>query len=212
MNRSIVHHMIIKDWQLHRRLIVLSVGGGILALSLLQIKNQITGMLGIIWFFVALIVLGCMLPVSSVINERKKQTLPFMMSFPLSPVQYATAKLIATVGMYLASWITLVLVGLTLIISRADIPDGLIPMMLVLAGFTFVGFCVTASTALVSESEGWTIAGTIICNSTYGFAWYMVMRNPTIRADLGKPTPIWSSPVLNILAVECIAIAVILGI
>jgi hypothetical protein len=43
-------------------------------------------------------------------------------------------------------------------------------VLLVLAGFTFVGFCVIAGVALVSESEGWTIAATIALNSSYGLA------------------------------------------
>jgi len=212
MNKSIVRIMILKDWRLHRVPILLSIAGGIAALSLLQLKTQASGFLGATWFFVSLIVLGSMMPISNVINERKKQTLPFMMSFPISTFQYTTAKLVSTVGMFLIPWVTLVIAGLSLIISRSDIPEGIIPMMLVLAGFTFVGFCVIASAALVSESEGWSIAATIACNSSYGFVWYLIIRNPAMRADLGSKVPVWSPIMLNMLGGQLAFIVLVLGI
>lgn len=203
--------MILKDWRLHRVPILLSIAGGIAALSLLQLKTQASGFLGATWFFVSLIVLGSMMPISNVINERKKQTLPFMMSFPISTSQYTTAKLVSTVGMFLIPWVTLVLAGLSLILS-SDIPEGIIPLMLVLAGFTLVGFCVIASVALVSESEGWSVAATIFCNSSYGFVWYLLIRNPAMRADLGSQVPVFSPIMLNMLGGQLTFIVLVLGI
>jgi len=166
---------------------------------------------GSIWFFISLIVLGSMLPVSNIINERKKQNLAFVMSLPVSSIQYATSKLVSTVGMFLIPWLTLVIAGVALILGRSDIPDGFIPALLLLAGMTLVGFCVIAATAVVSESEGPTIAATIVCNSTYGLGWYLVIRNPSVRQDLISPVPVWSPYMLTFLGVEFAVIAVILG-
>ena len=211
MNKSIVRNLILKDWRLHRVPILMSIVGGIAALALLQLKTQASMVLGSTWFFVSLIVVGSMMPISNVINERKKQTLPFMMSFPISTFQYTTAKLVSTVGMFLIPWITLVIAGLSLILST-DIPEGIIPLMLVLAGFTLVGFCVVASVALVSESEGWSVAATIVCNSSYGFVWYLIIRNPALRADLSSKTAIWNPAVLNMLGGQLVFIVLILGI
>ena len=66
----------------------------------------------------ALIVLGCMLPPSNVVNERKKQILPFLMSLPISVTQYTTAKLVSTVGMFLVPWVTLVAAAVAFIMGR----------------------------------------------------------------------------------------------
>jgi hypothetical protein len=51
---------------------------------------------GTVWFFIALILVGTMLPISGIVNERKKQNLAFLMSLPVSSIQYTTAKLIST--------------------------------------------------------------------------------------------------------------------
>ena len=84
--------------------------------------------------------------------------------------------------------------------------------MLITFGLPLVGFCVVAGAALVSETEGWTIAATIVCNSSYGIGWYLIIRNPAINGNMKSPVPVWNSPVLMILGGEIAAIVLILGI
>jgi hypothetical protein len=113
--------------------------------------------------------------------------------------------------MFLVSWLALVIAAMSFIVGRQDIPNGLIPAILILAILTFVGFCIIAGVALVTESEGWTIAATVATNSSYGFGWYLFIRNPVLRASMGNGAAVWSAPILTILAVEIAAIAVILA-
>jgi ABC-2 type transport system permease protein len=207
-----MQQLILKDWRLHRPHILFSIAAGAAALALVQVPRELAAILGIIWFFIALIVLGSMLPVSNIINERKKQTLAFMMSLPVSPFQYATAKLVSTLGIFLVPWITLLLGGLSMIFGRHDIPNGMIPGFIVLAGMPLVGFCIITGTAIVSESEGWTVAGTIVCNSSYWLAYYVFIRAPEMKQDLASAVPVWSRHVLTFLGGEFAIVALILGV
>jgi len=211
MKGSVVQALILTDWHRHRLHILLCLVCGGLALALIQVGGELPTIFGATVFFVGLIVLGSMLPVSNVINERKKQTLPFLMSLPLSVTQYTAAKIVSTVGMFLVPWLTLVVAAVSFIATHPVIPDGFIPAILIAAIFTFVGFCVIAGVALVSESEGATIAATIGSNSLYGFGWYLLIRNPAIRADMSSPVIVWSREVLTILGIEIAVIALILG-
>lgn len=211
MKGSVVQALILTDWYRHRLHILLCLVCGGLALALIQVGGELPAIFGATMFFVGLIVLGSMLPVSNVINERKKQTLPFLMSLPLSVTQYTAAKIVSTVGMFLVPWVTLVVAAVSFIATHPVIPDGFIPAILIAAIFTLVGFCVIAGVALVSESEGATIAATIGSNSLYGFGWYLLIRNPAIRADMSSPVIVWSSSVLTILGIEIGVIALILG-
>ncbi len=211
MKGSVVRQLILKDWRLHRMQIILSIAGGAAALSVVQIRSEVPFVLGTVWFFIALILMGSMLPSSNIVNERKKQTLPFLMSLPVSALQYTTAKIISTFGMFLILWLALVAGALSLIAKRSDIPHGFIPMALVLAGLTLVGFCLVAAAAIISESEGWFIAATIVCNSSYGVVWYLIVRVPAIRHDAVAPVPVWSPTVLMLLGVEFSLIALSLG-
>jgi len=147
-----------------------------------------------------------------VINERKKQNLAFLMSLPVSATQYAMAKLVSTLGLFLIPWTTLVIAASTLILSRPETPNGIIPVMLILFSLPLVGFCIIAGAALIGETEGWNMAATLVCNSWYGIGWYLIIRNPAINGNLKSPVPVWNSPVLTILGGEVAAIVLMLGI
>jgi len=211
MKDSVVQTLILSDWNRHRFFIMLSILGGGLALGLVAWGGELPTILGSTWFFVSLIVLGCMMPVSNVINERKKQTLAFLMSLPISVAQYTLAKILSTFGMFLVPWLSLIVAGGLLIVGRQDIPDGIIPVLLILGGFTLVGFCVVAGVAIATESESWTIVATIALNSSYGFGWYVLIRNRELRAGFGNADPVWSPTVLTILLSEAAIVAVVLA-
>jgi hypothetical protein len=210
MNRSVVRHLIFKDWRLHRYQVVLSAAAGAAALVLFQMKREIPTVLGAVWFFIALIVLASMLPITNVLNERKKQNLAFLMSLPLSSKQYTMAKIGSTFGMFLVPWLALLAGALSLIGARG-FPHGTIPIAVALAGLVLVGFSMIATVAIVSESEGWTTGATIVCNSSYGIAWYLIVRVPETAKEMASPVAVWSARMLTILAVECLLIALSLG-
>ena len=212
MTKSVMRALILKDWALHRTFVMFSIAGGVLALAVLQVKNETAFMIGAIWFFVALILLATMLPMANVINERKKQNLAFLMSLPLSATQYGMSKFASNLGMFLIPWVTLVIAGFTAIFSHREVPHGIIPLMIILFVMPLVGFCFVAGAALIGEAEGWAIAAMIVCNSSYGLAWTLIIRNPVINGALKSPVAIWSSPVRMILGGEIAAILLILGI
>src|SRR5579875_2591046 len=157
MNGSIIGRLILKDWRLNRRLISLTVVAGIVALMAAQHGGRTARLLGGVWFFVALCVLGGMLPISVILNERRKQTLAFIMSPPVSAVQYSIAKIASVWALFLVPWLTLLIAALVFIETRHIVPRGAIPMFLMVAQLPLIGFCIISSTALVCESDGWLI-------------------------------------------------------
>ena len=211
MRGSVIQHLIMKDWRLQRTAIILSLLGGAIALAVLQLGGETAIVLGSVWFFIALIILGCMLPVLSIVNERKKQNLAFLMSLPISPLQYTTAKLASSIAMFVVPWLVLMIGALLLIIARGVLPHGTIPITLIITTLPFVGFCIITGTALVGESEGWGIAATVVCNSSYGLTWYFLMRLPALTADLKGNVAVWNPTVMTILAIEFALIALSLG-
>ena len=208
---SVIGPLILKDLRLHRTQIAISLAIGIASLALFEMRTEVPLVVGTCLFFTSLIVLGSMLPVTNLINERKKHNLAFVMSLPVSTTQYTVSKLVSTVGMFLASWLVLVAGALYAITSRPGIPYGLIPILFVLVGLVFTGFTVIVAAAMVGETEAWTTPATILANSTYGIGWYLIVRLPAVNKDLKSPTAVWSPIMLNFLAVEFVLIAMILG-
>ena len=152
-----------------------------------------------------------MLPFGGVITERQKQNLPFLMSLPISSIQYTTSKLISNVSMFLIPWLTLVAAAVLLIEVRGMIPRGGIPVVLILSFLPLIGFCLILGASLVGESEGWGIAANVFCSSTYGLTWYFLTQIPGLMGPALGPTPVWNSTVLKILGGEAAAVPLMLG-
>src|SRR5215472_311827 len=108
MRGSVIKQLVRKDWLLHLPLILPCIGVGLVALLILQIGGEVAGVLGSVWFFIAMIITASMLPMSAIVNERKKQTLAFVMSLPVSSIQHTAAKLISTIFIFFVPWLILV--------------------------------------------------------------------------------------------------------
>jgi hypothetical protein len=208
---SVIGHLILKDWRLNRPLISLCIGVGLIALVIALYAGGVARLLGSVWFFVSLCILGSMLPASAILNERKKQTLAFVMSLPVSSVQYTIAKALSTSAMFLVPWLTLLVSALILIETRHAIPHGIIPILLILAMLPLVAFCLISAAALVGESEGWLIGVSILCNSSYWFVWYLLARTPSLSANWAGPVAVWNTAAITVLSVELGSIAFIVG-
>ncbi len=213
MNGSVVQRLIVKDWDLNRMTVGMTILGGALALTVFQLGNLLGWgfgkLAGLIAFFVTLIILACMLPMASIIGERKKQTLAFVMSLPVSAVDYTAAKILSSVGVFIVPWLILAISAVAVIVGRSDIPNGLVPMALILTTLPLLAFCLITCVAIFSESEGWTIAATIFCNVGYTFAWIDIVQTPALMRDLASPVPIWNTAVVTLLASEFALIALI---
>ncbi len=211
MTSSVIGHLILKDWRLNRRLISLCIGVGLIALVIALYAEGTVRLLGSVWFFVSLCVLGSLLPSTAILNERKKQTLAFIMSLPVSPVQYAIAKALSSAAMFMVPWLTLIISALVLIETRHVIPHGIIPMLLILAMLPLIVFFLISAAVLVGESEGWLMAASILCNSSYWFVWYLLARIPSLTANWTRPVAVWNSAALIVLSVELGTIASIVS-
>ena len=212
MNGSIPGHLIWKDWQLNKGAIILSTAGGFIALGIICVGGQNPFLLGSVAFFVALIILASMLPALLILNERKKQTLAFVMSLPVSSAQYGVAKLVSTVGIFLAPWLTMLAAGIWIVKIRHALPEGVIPIGIILATLTLIGFCLIVAAALIGETEGWYTLAVATVNSSYWFVWYtLMMRFPELSRDWLGARAVWSPAVRMILGGEFAITALILG-
>ena len=211
MRRSPVGQLILKDCRLQRGQILFTLAGGAIALAIVQWRAEAPVVVGAVCFFTALILVGHMLPIAGIINERKKQNLAFLMSLPISSIQYTTAKLISTLVMFLIPWLMLMTSALVLIEVRGIVPRGSIPVLLILAFFPFVGMSLITAAALIGESEGWGLAANVFCSSAYGLVWYFLTRVPELMDPAKGSVPVWNSTVLTILGAELILVTLLLG-
>lgn len=212
MKTNVMVQLVWKDWQLQRLMIIICIVSGLVALAILRIGGQTPIVIGSAFFFISMMFCACMLPMTSITNEKKKQTLPFLMSLPVSASRYGVAKLLSTFGMFLVPWLTLIGAGLYMIVVRHALPNGTIPTMLILANLPFIGFCIITGTALVGESEGWGVAAVATVNSSYWLAWYLLVSQfPSITRNWAGSVADWNPVVVKIVVAEFASIVLILA-
>ena len=204
---SMVWKLVVKDWQVYQKQLAGFVAGMLLALGLVGMGTPLMASAGALLLLVQLLVVGTYAIQSSIMAERKLQTVPFIMSLPVTPMDVYWGKLLANLVIYLVPFL-LVTGGLLALILSTPRPDGAVPWLAVVALFMLTIFCVSLCVAIAVESEGWNIFAILALMTLIGPFLYWVSRLDGIVQYLKTDDIVWSAPVLGALAAEVAVIAV----
>ena len=204
---AMVWKLVVKDWQVYQKQLAGFVAGMLLALGLVGMGTPLMASAGALLLLVQLLVVGTYAIQSSIMAERKLQTVPFIMSLPVTPMDVYWGKLLANLVIYLAPFL-LVTGGLLTLILSTPRPDGAVPWLAVVALFMLTIFCVSLCVAIAVESEGWNIFAILALMTLIGPFLYWVSRLDGIVQYLKTDDIVWSAPVLGALAAEVAVIAV----
>jgi hypothetical protein len=209
MNTALVGRLIVKDWHLTRPSLVAMIVGGALSVWLIT-RGGLLAVMGLSAAFVVLVLVSVLVPIQTIVNERKKQNLAFVMSLPISPADYAASKVLANFSMFGVLWlaITATIVAMLAAGGRA----GWIPLAMVSALAPMVAFFLLIAVAMVVESEFWALVTQGACNVSYSFIFMLLLQNDQLRGDAASGTAVWSPLVLAIIGGEIAAMVVSLGV
>ena len=211
MTRIMIERLVRKDWYFNRGMIVVCLALGAVALLAVGLGGKGAFYFGAVLLISVVIGLGAYLAIATVIYERKDQTLPFVMSLPISPMVYTTAKVLANMLIFLVPWTALAVGSFVVLAGREVLPNGLIPFTAIMLTELFAAYCLLLAVALISESEGWTIFVMIACNLSFNYFLYFGSHIEGIAVHMEGPTAVWDAPVLWTLAASVAAIALFLG-
>lgn len=204
INMPVIKPLVFKDWHLNRKLIATYVGGGILGLSIISL-GEWQFFLGAITFLSMMVGLGNHQIAVTMINERKEQTLPFVMSLPVSPTDYAVAKLLSNMLIFFVPWLLLTLM-VAIIILVTPMYDGFLPFAILVCVLVALNHCVTWSVGMATESEGAIMGVMIGLNCLLNPALYFLARSPEISHYSKSPDIHWAGLPIQVLLLEILAI------
>ena len=203
--------LVIKDWQIYQKQLAAYVAGMLLALSLVGMGKPWSFATGSLLLLVLLICIGSFAIQTSLIVERKEQTVPFIMSLPVAPMDFYWGKLLANLAIYLVPF-TLVAGGSAALVLTTPLPDGLLVYFLLIWCFLLMCFCVTLCIAIAVTSEAWIMFTMMALMTLVGPYIYGIGRIPAIGANLNTNNIVWSAPAVGLLAGELAVIAIALGV
>lgn len=200
-----VKRLILKDCQLYQKMIAIYLAGGILGLAIFSMPHSYGFYMGCVILSTVIIASGFHMVNLTVINEKKEQTLPFIMSLPIRPIDYAMGKLIANLLIFTVPWLMLTL-GLVFVILFGPIPDGLLPFLLLISFQLVVNYLVVLSLTIITESEGWSIFAMVIVNLFLHPLIMLLARNPVFYQYFDKNDIVWSQEAGLIFSVQLVIV------
>ncbi len=209
---NVVTQLIRKDVYLHRQLGVASLVLGVVALGLLAGGGETRLYMGGVLAVTVLIGLGATLAILTVVEERQQQNLPFIMSLPISPRQYAAAKILANALVFGAVWVLLVAGSQALIWIRADLPDGVTVFAILVAVEIVASTCLILAVAMITRSLAWSLGTMVGGNLAFNGFVFQMFRTTAYAGAAESPAVVWPPQALTLLLVELAAIALLLGI
>jgi hypothetical protein len=199
--------LILKDWHFQRGTLAVLFVGGVISIWI-TLQGGILGVIGLFSTVLATAILGVVLPQMTVVNERKQHNEVFMMSLPVTPLEYAAAKVLANVSMFVVVWLAIVF-GLVYAVVAGK-HAGFLPPTAVGAFAIFVGFVTNLCFAIVVRSEKLWILVMTMTNMAYGGVWAALYRIPGLSKQAFGPVAVWSADIPMLLGAEFVVLLVVL--
>lgn len=203
----VVRKLIFKELYVYRWMALIGAVSAIAAAVACSF-GEIAFNVGSLTWITVVIAWGVMLAIYGVMQERKEQTLQFVMSLPLSVREYVFAKLAGLLLTYLIPWLAAAGSAVVLVLAAPQIPDGLLPYVVLLSFFMLANFSVVLCGALHARSEALVSAAIIVTNMAVSLFMFIVGALPGIKNHLEGPVPVWNQTFFNVLLVELIVLVI----
>lgn len=198
LNTSVIRLLVAKDWQLFQKQLAMLVLAGIVALCFLGLARPWAFYVGSLMLIIVLVSAACFSISTSLMNERKEQTLAFVMSLPVSPADFTVSKLAGNLLTFGVPFVVL-LGGTLAVVLFTPLPDGLVVYSLLIFAYILFAYAVSLAAVMSVTAEGW---------ATFAMIGPMVMINPYMMAlaqvpEISKRTSVdaivWTTPAVAIL-------------
>jgi ABC-2 type transport system permease protein len=210
INYATIRSLVLKDWYLNRWMIFAGVPLGLGALAIVLTGKQVAFMLCIILLCMILVGVGAQLAMVTTVNERKEQTLAFVMSLPVSWREYTAAKILANLIIFLIPWVILT-AGALGVLSLPGAMHGLIPYTAIMAVEMLITTCLIVVAGIITESQAWATVG-IFCSSLgINVLGYVFAHVPGISRSMWGYRVHWSPTAWIVLGAELATVPLLLG-
>jgi len=202
--------LIAKEFYLLRWLIIGSTVAGIAGL-LIAAEGVMRFNIGMLMWLTTIVAFGVVLATFAIANERKERALQFVLSLPLSHGDYVRIKVIGLFLCFLVPWVVLSLGAIVLIVVMPNLPDGMLPNIVLLCVFMLVNYAFVLCSALHTTSEGMMTLVIIVTNMSITLFIFLVLGVSALRTDFQGPNPVWNDTFWIVLGVELATLAVTLA-
>jgi ABC-2 type transport system permease protein len=166
--------------------------------------------IGMLGWITTVIATGVMMAIYGVMNERKENSLQFVMSLPLSVGDYVFAKLAGLLLSFGVVWLVATVAALALVKLSPTVPDGLLPYAVLLCTYLLVNYTVLLAGSLQARTEALSVAMIVVTNMGVSVYMFTVVTLPGLNRHMAGDMPVWNSTFFTVLACELLILIVAL--
>ena len=212
MNTPIIARLVIKDFMIWRKLILifLAVFGGCAALVVVlhdRVPPHVFLNLGFTLLITPAATLGIVLLMQTNVFEKAKSTQPFIMSLPVTPRDFTLAKLWVNIPVFAEVWLAMAIMAFYFAFGQGMLPRGAAPYVAIVFLGVFVAYIGVLSVSLLSQSLGVTVGAILFFDVlTPAYLWTILYLEP-IGSVISGPVAVWNSTEIGIMAIQAAAAA-----
>ncbi len=208
MNLQAIQTLFLKDLFLSRWPMFGYLLGGLLSVAILCLPGPTMGFIGFVLIVTVTIAAGIHLIGVLMLSEPIDMTRTFILSLPVSLLDYSIAKISVVLVTFLIPWFGMLalLTILTFVVPEANV-GVLVPLVLMFL-FLLVGFCFQLVVAVVTESVGWTIVTVVLGNISFTLFSKSMGEHPVISEIAKGDVLTWPPIALQALVIMAAVIVV----
>jgi ABC-type transport system involved in multi-copper enzyme maturation permease subunit len=207
---TLARKLIAKDFFLHRWLIIGSTVAGLVGLAIAA-EGKVRFNIGMLTWLTTLVAFGVVLVMLGIGSERKERQLQFVLSLPLSHGDYIRIRVIGLLLCFIVPWAVLSVGAVALIAVMPNLPDGLMPFVVLMSGFFLANYSVVLCSALHTASEGVMTLVIIVTNMNITLFIFMIGGIPSLNDHLQSPVAVWNSTFWIVLGAEAATLLITLS-
>jgi len=202
MNLQAIRILFLKDLFLSRRYLFAYFAAGLSASAIACLPQSTFAFIGFILVVTVAIASGIHLIGTLLLSETTDQTRLFVMSLPVSLLDYSIGKISVVLTTYLIPWSAMFacLVIATFVLGK----QGSLVALPAIFFYLLSAFSLQLVTAVITESVGWTICVMVGCNVCLNVFLMKLFENPEVSAAIKSEILTWPNVVLQIVAIEVI--------
>jgi ABC-2 type transport system permease protein len=194
MNTQAISILFLKDLYLSRRPLFAYFAAGIACSAIAVVPHPTFAFIGFVLILTVAIGSGMHLLGELLLSEGNDQTRAFILSLPVSLLDYSVAKIAVVLTTFLIPWSTMFACSIVLTAALPWGHVGAIPMLVVVFLELLAAYTVQLVTAVISESLGWTVCVMVACNVFLNVFLMKLLQVPEIehmsKSDLLKFSPL----------------------
>ena len=209
-SNPMIRSLMLKDWHFNKNILMAFATVGLISVAMLLFENSLF-YVGLVLLLSMVILIGALLVFNTVINEKKNQTLIFIMSLPINCTDYTKAKMLFNMICYGLAWLLLTISTLLVIDHASHIPDGLMPFALIILLELMVTYLLILAIALVTESELYSIVVMTITNIGISLFMFFISNIDDIGQYMQDAQAHWNTTAMSIIGLELLSANLIIG-